>query len=80
MKQFNGHFLSNIFSLQSDCPGREKMGYGADMVVTANAFMYNYDMSQFYSKTVKDFANEQRPEGGITEIAPSTGIDDKGLW
>ncbi|MEO8569105.1 MAG: family 78 glycoside hydrolase catalytic domain [Ginsengibacter sp.] len=72
-------FLSNVFSVQSDCPGREKMGYGADMVVTANAFMYNYDMSQFYNKTVNDFANEQRPEGGITEIAPSTGIDDKGF-
>ena len=71
-------FLSNIFSVQSDCPGREKMGYGADMVVTANAFMYNYDMAQFDSKTVKDFANEQRPEGGITEIAPFTGIDDRG--
>ncbi|MEP7230292.1 MAG: family 78 glycoside hydrolase catalytic domain [Ginsengibacter sp.] len=72
-------FLSNVFSVQSDCPGREKMGYGADMVVTANAFMYNYDMSRFYAKAVKDFANEQRPEGGITEIAPSTGIDDRGF-
>jgi alpha-L-rhamnosidase len=71
-------FLSNVFSVQSDCPGREKMGYGADMVVTANAFMYNYDMSQFYSKAVRDFANEQRPKGGITEIAPFTGIDDRG--
>ncbi|MDQ6844866.1 MAG: glycoside hydrolase family 78 protein [Bacteroidota bacterium] len=71
-------FLSNIFSVQSDCPAREKMGYGADMVVTANSFMYNYDMSQFYRKAVKDFANEQRPEGGITEIAPFTGIDDRG--
>lgn len=71
-------FKSNIFSVQSDCPGREKMGYGADMVVTANAFMYNYDMAQFYTKTIKDFANEQRPEGGITEIAPYTGIDDRG--
>ena len=71
-------FLSNVFSVQSDCPAREKMGYGADMVVSANAFMYNYDMSNFYSKSVRDFANEQRPKGGITEIAPFTGIDDRG--
>jgi len=71
-------FLSNIFSVQSDCPAREKMGYGGDMVATANAFMYNYDMAQFYRKTVQDFSNEQRPEGGITEIAPFTGIADKG--
>jgi alpha-L-rhamnosidase len=71
-------FLSNVFSVQSDCPGREKMGYGADMVVSSNAFIYNYDMRNFYRKAVRDFANEQRPEGGITEIAPSTGIDDRG--
>ncbi|MEP6596060.1 MAG: family 78 glycoside hydrolase catalytic domain [Ginsengibacter sp.] len=71
-------FLSNVFSVQSDCPGREKMGYGADIAVTANAFIYNYNMANFYSKTVKDFANEQQPDGGITEIAPFTGIADKG--
>lgn len=71
-------FLSNVFSVQSDCPGREKMGYGADIVVSANAFIYNYNMANFYTKTVRDFANEQRPQGGITEIAPFTGIADRG--
>ena len=63
-------FLSNVFSVQSDCPGREKMGYGADIVATAEAFMYNYDMAQFYRKAVTDFANDQRANGGITETAP----------
>lgn len=71
-------FLSNVFSVQSDCPGREKMGYGADIVATTGAYMYNYDMANFYSKTANDFANDQRPEGGMTEIAPSTGIADRG--
>lgn len=71
-------FLSNVFSVQSDCPAREKMGYGADMVVTANAYIYNYDMANFYRKAVQDFANEQLPDGGITEIAPHTGIADRG--
>ena len=71
-------FLSNVFSVQSDCPGREKMGYGADMVVSAEAFLYNYDMSAFYRKAVQDYANEQRPNGGMTEIAPFTGIADQG--
>jgi alpha-L-rhamnosidase len=71
-------FLSNVHSVQTDCPGREKMGYGADIVVTSEAYMYNYDMAQFYRKTVQDFANEQQPDGGITEIAPYTGIADRG--
>ncbi len=72
-------YLSNVFSVQSDCPGREKMGYGGDMVATSPSFIYNYDMLHFYTKAVRDFANEQRPLGGITEIAPFTGIDDRGL-
>ncbi len=71
-------FLSNIFSVQSDCPGREKMGYGADIVATAGAYCYNYNMVSFYKKTIQDFANDQQPDGGLTEIAPYTGIADRG--
>jgi alpha-L-rhamnosidase len=74
----NRTFLSNVFSVQSDCPGREKMGYGADIVVTANAYLYNFNMGNFYRKTVRDFANDQQPDGGITELSPFTGIADKG--
>lgn len=77
-KNIQWTFLSNVFSVQSDCPGREKMGYGADMVVSANAFQYNYNMENFYAKAVNDFANEQQEDGGITEIAPYTGIADLG--
>ncbi len=71
-------FLSNIFSVQSDCPGREKMGYGADIVATAGAYMHNYNMANFYKKTIQDFANDQQPDGALTEIAPYTGIADRG--
>ena len=71
-------FLSNIFSVQSDCPGREKMGYGADIVATSGAYMHNYNMANFYKKTVQDFSNDQQPDGALTEIAPFTGIADRG--
>lgn len=71
-------FLSNVFSVQSDCPGREKFGYGADMVVSANAFIYNFDMLNFYRKAVQDFANDQQHDGAITELSPFIGIADRG--
>lgn len=71
-------YLSNVFSVQSDCPGREKMGYGGDMVATASSFIYNFNMAQFYRKTVKDFINEQRPLGGFPSVVPFTGIYDYG--
>lgn len=71
-------FRSNLFSVQSDCPAREKYGYGGDMFCTTEAFMYNYDMANFYTKVVEDHRDAQRPLGGITETAPFVGIADAG--
>src|SRR5262249_12009634 len=72
-------FLSNLFSVQSDCPHREKFGYGGDLVATAEAFAWNFDMATFYAKVAQDFADAQRPNGGFTETAPFVGIADEGL-
>jgi alpha-L-rhamnosidase len=72
-------FLSNVFSIQSDCPAREKFGYGGDIVATAESFNYNFDMSSFYRKVVQDFVNDVRQKGGMPEIAPSMGISSEGI-
>lgn len=72
-------FLSNVFSVQSDCPAREKFGYGGDIVGIARSFLWFYDMENFYRKAIQDYANDQRPSGGMTETAPYNGIADQGL-
>lgn len=72
-------FLSNVFSVQSDCPAREKFGYGGDIVGVSRTFCWFYDMENFYRKAIRDFANDQRPLGGMTETAPFNGIADRGL-
>ena len=72
-------FLSNVFSVQSDCPAREKFGYGGDIVGVARTFCWFYDMENFYRKAIHDYANDQRPSGGMTETAPYNGIADNGL-
>ncbi len=69
-------FRSNMFSVQSDCPAREKYAYGGDILCSAEAFMFNYNMAGFYRKTVDDHRYAQRPQGGITETAPYVGIAD----
>lgn len=69
-------FLSNVFSVQSDCPAREKLGYGGDIVATAESFSYNFDMSSFYRKVVQDFVNDARANGEMTAIAPNMGISE----
>lgn len=72
-------FLSNVFSVQSDCPAREKFGYGGDIVGVSRTFCWFYDMENFYRKAIRDFANDQRPLGGMPETAPFNGIADMGL-
>jgi alpha-L-rhamnosidase len=72
-------FLSNVFSIQSDCPAREKFGYGGDIVTAGESYIFNYNMANFYKKTVRDFADDARPNGGLPETAPYNGIDTEGF-
>lgn len=71
-------FLNNIMSLQSDCPAREKYGYGADVAASAEAFICNFDMRAFYRKVVRDNLDEARADGWFTDTAPYIGINDGG--
>lgn len=73
-------FRSNLQSVQSDCPGREKFGYGGDIACTADAFWCNYDMQAFYRKTVRDFMDEAADDGILTETAPYVGIASRGVF
>ena len=67
-------FLSNLFSVQSDCPAREKFQYGGDIVASSEMAIYNFDMATFYAKTVSDHRDARRAEGWFTETAPFVGV------
>jgi alpha-L-rhamnosidase len=71
-------FLSNVFGVQSDCPARERFAYGADIAVSAQAFLLNFDMRAFYAKTAQDFADANE-DGWYTMTAPYVGIGDRGF-
>ena len=72
-------FLSNLFSVQSDCPHREKFAYGGDIVATSDALMLGFDMARFYEKTVTDWADSARDDGMLTDTAPFVGIQYCGV-
>jgi alpha-L-rhamnosidase len=72
-------FLANVVSVQSDCPHRERFAYGGDIVATSESFLMNFDMSGFYAKTVRDWADNARPDGRFTDTAPFVGIDYCGV-
>ncbi|MBT8036945.1 MAG: glycoside hydrolase family 78 protein [Verrucomicrobiae bacterium] len=78
-KMCRNTFLSNVVSVQSDCPHRERLAYGGDIVATSETFLMNFDMAGFYAKTVRDWADGARPDGRFTDTAPFVGIDYCGV-
>jgi len=73
-------FQANLIgAVQSDCPGRERLGYGGDIVGTCDAYMLNWDMREIYLKILRDFADEASDDGWLTETAPYVGIRVNGF-
>ena len=72
-------FHSNVVSVQSDCPHRERFGYGGDIVATSETFLMNFNMAGFYAKTVRDWDDAARPDGRLTDTAPFVSIDYCGV-
>ena len=72
-------FENNMMSVQSDCPHRERLGYGGDAHASGEAGMSIFDLSSFYEKRALDYSDAQRPDGGFTEVAPDVLMDDGGL-
>lgn len=72
-------FESNFMSVQSDCPHRERFGYGGDALASAETAQSYWDMGAFYAKRLVDYCDAQRaPSGAFTETAPFVGIADSG--
>ncbi|MBI4977760.1 MAG: family 78 glycoside hydrolase catalytic domain [Spirochaetes bacterium] len=67
--------LANMHcGVPSDCPHRERLGYTGDGQIAAEAAMYAFDMSAFYTKWVTDIADAQNSETGfVPHTAPFGG-------
>jgi alpha-L-rhamnosidase len=66
-------YLSNIHSIPTDCPTREKNGWTADAYISIDLALLNYDGILFYEKWMRDFIDNQNTEGKIAGIVPSAG-------
>ncbi|TDI70096.1 MAG: hypothetical protein E2O86_04415 [Bacteroidetes bacterium] len=71
-------FLSNLISVQSDCPAREKFGYGGDVNATSESFIYNFDMQDFYRKTIYDWVDAMN-DSTFVDTAPFAGVKYCGI-
>ncbi|HPN32999.1 MAG TPA: family 78 glycoside hydrolase catalytic domain [bacterium] len=71
-------FRSNLQSVQSDCPARERFGYGGDLNAVAEAYLYNFDMHSFYRKTIYDWVDAMK-DTSFVDTAPFVGIEYCGI-
>lgn len=64
-------YLSNLESIPTDCPQREKNGWTADAHISVDLGLLNFDGITVYEKWMNDFIDNQRGKGDITGIVPS---------
>ncbi|RYD75407.1 MAG: alpha-L-rhamnosidase, partial [Sphingobacteriales bacterium] len=66
----NWSVKSNMVSVFTDCPHREKLGWLEQLHLMGNSVGYNYDAAPLFKKALQDMKNSQLPNGLIPEIAP----------
>ena len=70
--------ISNVHSIPTDCPHREKNGWMGDAVTGMEMGMENYDMAALITKYMRDVFDTQDSEGRLSTIAPDNDYT-KGL-
>lgn len=61
---------SNMASVFTDCPHREKLGWLEEAHLVGGSIRYNYDIANLCRKCINDMKLAQTPAGLIPEIAP----------
>jgi hypothetical protein len=63
-------FLSNLASVLTDCPHREKLGWLEQIHLNAPTAFYNRDCAALYEKIAADMRDAQQAGGMVPSIAP----------
>lgn len=76
---------SNMYSVLTDCPHREKLGWLEETQLVMGTVSRGYDVAAYYRQIVQDMADAQTPEGLVPDIAPeytvfSGGFRDDPNW
>lgn len=61
---------SNMQSVFTDCPHREKLGWLEQVHLNGPSLFYNYDLTSYIPKVLRDIADSQRPNGMVPTVAP----------
>eukprot|EP00041_Stephanoeca_diplocostata_P026218 m.701245 g.701245 ORF g.701245 m.701245 type:complete len:1133 (+) comp22912_c0_seq3:114-3512(+) len=61
---------SNMHSVQSDCPTRERVGWTGDAQATAETAFRTLEVGSFYTKWLQDMRDAQLESGGLSSTVP----------
>ena len=76
---------SNLVSVITDCPHRERLGWLEQYHLNGPALRYEFDLTRLFAKTFGDMADAQTADGLVPDIAPeftkfSGGFRDSPEW
>ncbi|MCL1822489.1 MAG: glycoside hydrolase family 78 protein, partial [Prolixibacteraceae bacterium] len=76
---------SNMASVLTDCPHREKLGWLEQAYLMQFSLQYRYNLSRLYEKVMKDMQVAQHQNGMVPTIAPeyvvfASGFEDTPEW
>jgi alpha-L-rhamnosidase len=76
---------SNMLSVLTDCPHREKLGWLEEYHLLYDTVAANFDVAAYYRKLVRDITDAQLPNGMVPDIAPEYtvfggGFRDDANW
>ena len=76
---------SNMSSVFTDCPHREKLGWLEEAHLMGSSVKYNYNIAALGRKVVKDMIDAQTADGLVPDIAPEyvhfeSGFRDSPEW
>ncbi len=76
---------SNLASVVTDCPHREKLGWLEQVHLMGASIQYSYDVRNLYTKIVEDMMDSQLENGLVPDIAPEyvpfvEGFRDSPEW
>jgi hypothetical protein len=72
--------MSNLMSVLTDCPHREKLGWLEQTYLAGPSILLNHDAVSVYQKMAQDIRDSQLPDGMVPSIAPEyvAFLDKKG--
>ena len=70
---------SNLVSVITDCPHRERLGWLEQYHLNGPSLRYEFDLARLFAKGMRDMADSQLPTGLVPDIAPEYTVFEEGF-